>query len=98
QHGTHLAGIIASQDNDFGLIGVNPRARIYSINWPILEFTPIELADKIQKRAARKKFQIWVFASKWALDLKKETLPEVGDQQFNGDVRFQDVRVKRIKG
>jgi hypothetical protein len=99
EHGTHLAGIIASQDNDFGLIGVNPRARIYSINWPVLRLKELyELADKIQERALRTKFQIWVFASEWNLDLKKDVLPEVGDQQFSGDTRFQDLRAKRIKG
>jgi Subtilase family len=100
EHGTHLAGIIASQDNDFGLIGINPRARIYSMNWLNLRppNEPYALADKIQERALKKKFQIWVFASEWPLALKKDELPDVGDQQFSGDMRFQDLRAKRIKG
>ncbi|MDI3533819.1 MAG: in [Thermosediminibacterales bacterium] len=30
-HGTHIAGIIAAADNNFGVIGVAPKARIYSV-------------------------------------------------------------------
>ncbi len=30
-HGTHLAGTIGARDNDFGIVGINPNAEIYSI-------------------------------------------------------------------
>jgi serine protease len=30
-HGTHVAGIIAAADNDFGVVGVAPTARIWSV-------------------------------------------------------------------
>lgn len=30
-HGTHIAGIIAAQDNDIGIVGIAPKAKIYSV-------------------------------------------------------------------
>ena len=30
-HGTHVAGIIAAEDNDFGVVGVAPKAKIYAL-------------------------------------------------------------------
>lgn len=30
-HGTHVAGIIAAMDNEFGVVGVAPRARLYAV-------------------------------------------------------------------
>lgn len=30
-HGTHVAGIIAAENNDFGVVGVAPKARIYAL-------------------------------------------------------------------
>jgi subtilisin len=30
-HGTHVTGIIAAEDNGFGVVGVAPKARIYSL-------------------------------------------------------------------
>jgi len=30
-HGTHVAGIIAAVDNDFGVIGVAPKAKVYAV-------------------------------------------------------------------
>jgi subtilisin family serine protease len=30
-HGTHVAGIIAAEDNDFGVVGVAPEARLYAL-------------------------------------------------------------------
>lgn len=30
-HGTHVAGIIAAQDNDFGVVGIAPEAQIYAV-------------------------------------------------------------------
>ncbi len=30
-HGTHVAGIIAAQNNDFGVVGVAPKAEIYAV-------------------------------------------------------------------
>lgn len=30
-HGTHIAGIIAASDNDYGVLGVSPKAKLYSL-------------------------------------------------------------------
>jgi subtilisin family serine protease len=90
-HGTHLAGIIASQDNDFGLIGINPRARIFPLNWDELrKQDPLVLALKIDARSKRTNPQIWVFASFWELQTKK-------GEMTTDDERFQDARAKKIE-
>jgi hypothetical protein len=81
-HGTHLAGIIASKDNEFGLVGINPYVKIL----------PVEL-DVVFKNAANKfafddlindgatgPFRIYVFASEWS----------TADRQ--GDDRAQVIR------
>lgn len=80
-HGTHLAGIIASGDNGFGLIGIHPGAEIHSWNWNDLQMRRDELAQKIIDRdtetRATGRRQIYVMASSWQ--------PEpvhVGDQRF----------------
>lgn len=52
-HATHLAGIIGAGDNGFGLIGVDPDARIINLTWPdngdydkTLE-SWVEMADRV---------------------------------------------------
>lgn len=69
EHGTHLAGIIASNDNSFGLVGVHPGVHIHSWNWNELHVQQDKLERKIythqretEKRGA---LQIYVFASEW---------------------------------
>lgn len=70
QHGTYMAGIIASRQNGFGLIGINPRAEISSFDWESLVHDPQQLADLIVERQAEsinatKRMQIFVFATEW---------------------------------
>lgn len=68
-HGTHLAGIIGSQDNGFGLVGIHPGVRIYSLNWNELYSRRDDLAqwisDREREAAQRTSFQIYVFATQW---------------------------------
>jgi subtilisin family serine protease len=44
-HGTHVAGIIAAVDNDFGVVGVAPRARIWSVK--VLDRTGFGLDENL---------------------------------------------------
>lgn len=44
-HGTHVAGIIAAEDNDTGVIGVAPNAYIYSVK--VLDYTASGSASNI---------------------------------------------------
>lgn len=68
-HGTHLAGLIGSRGNDFGLIGMHPDAEIYSWDWPTLQADLSSVATKIGTRQSRirasGKQQIYVFATSW---------------------------------
>lgn len=68
-HGTHLAGIIGSRDNDFGLIGMHPDAEIYSWDWPALRSDLPNVATKIGNRQSKIRAsgrqQIYVFATSW---------------------------------
>ena len=64
-HGTHLAGIIASRDNGFGLVGIDPSARLYVVNWDYHKNNQTELANKIEEIDLSYRSGIFVFASKW---------------------------------
>lgn len=66
-HGTEIAGLIASrEDNGFGLIGLNPLAKIYSYDWPgDYSRRHQRMADEITQRGERAASQLFVFASKW---------------------------------
>lgn len=79
-HGTYMAGIIASQPNGFGLIGIYPNADILSVNWDEI-ISPLnpndreniisEFADGIHARSERyytppfSSMPIFVFATEW---------------------------------
>lgn len=73
QHGTYMAGIIASQQNRFGLIGVNPKAEIISVDWDAALTSPVDTADEIVQRGrdsdVSKRMQIYVFATEWKLSI-----------------------------
>lgn len=47
-HGTHLAGIVASRNNGFGLMGVNPRAALMAVNWNYFKNNQQKLADRLE--------------------------------------------------
>lgn len=44
-HNTHVAGIIAAEDNDIGIVGVSPEASIYSVR--VLDFAATGTASDI---------------------------------------------------
>lgn len=73
QHGTYMAGIIASRSNGFGLIGVDPKASIVSFNWDLEKDNPQNVADEINNRRTNadvtNKMQIFVFATEWEFKL-----------------------------
>lgn len=58
-HGTHVAGIIAARDNDFGVVGVAPRARLW--------------IARILDKYGRGNSEGLVHALDWALARKRET-------------------------
>jgi predicted Zn-dependent protease len=68
-HATHLAGIIASRSNGFGLVGVDPDARVTWWNWDELVDRRPTVATMVagRQRDARISgaFQIYVFATSW---------------------------------
>lgn len=59
-HGSHLAGLIAAQDNGYGLIGVHPGAHLVALEWD--PNTIYQEAEKLEGRDGEK---IYVFASDW---------------------------------
>jgi subtilisin family serine protease len=68
-HGTHMAGIIAARDNKFGLVGVDPEARVTSWNWEALRTRLATAARAVGRRqrdaANRGSLQIYTFAVDW---------------------------------
>jgi predicted SprT family Zn-dependent metalloprotease len=71
-HATYLAGIIGSRDNGFGLIGVDPNARITPLLWKSTTTFESEegkkLVHDIAQRHNQGGLQIFVFASSWFYD------------------------------
>ena len=83
QHGTYMAGIIASQENDFGLIGIYPTKKITAFDWDGLNAPDPEdrdalirgFAEFIQNRQTRyhndpssSSMPIFVFATEWRFE------------------------------
>jgi len=64
-HGTYMAGIIASQNNNYGLVGLHPGAHITAVDRAMLETNPSEFADLLEQRSDASGMQIYVFASSW---------------------------------
>ena len=68
-HSTHLAGIIASRRNGFGLVGVDPLARVVWWNWTDLSTRRMTVAQKVARRQLEARasgaLQIYVFATSW---------------------------------
>ena len=69
-HSTHLAGIIASRKNGFGVIGVDPLARVVWWNWSDLSTRTMTVAQKVARRQLEARasgaLQIYVFATSWS--------------------------------
>ena len=66
-HGMLMAGIIASQENKFGLVGINPKARLVSWNWLKLRDDPSQIYQRIDDRQGLTfdRLSIYVLASDW---------------------------------
>lgn len=70
EHGTYMAGIIASQENGFGLIGINPNARLKYLIWNEYRNSPDDLANVLNEIWTdefknRKVMPIFVMATSW---------------------------------
>jgi hypothetical protein len=71
-HATHLAGIVASRRNGYGVMGVNPTALVEPIDWT--SFDNRELSGLVGLLEARRKhalrdLPLILFASQWTLML-----------------------------
>lgn len=75
-HGTHLAGIIASQPTGFGLIGINPFAQVFSWHWDSNSPDYPKLLQRLEENIPSGTFPIYLFATRWSY----ESIPRVGDR------------------
>ena len=82
-HATHLAGIIGARDNRFGLVGVDPDARITWWNWDKLSTALMTVAKKVSDRQAdadsRGSFQIYMFATSWPTGVHNSRASRMND-------------------
>jgi hypothetical protein len=62
EHGTHLAGIIAAGQNQFGLVGVNPAAQIVDLPRSLGDD---EVFNYMRDRSDKPGLPVYVFASNW---------------------------------
>ncbi len=102
-HGTHLAGIVASRDNGFGIIGVNPRASLRAVNWEYFKDNQTALADRLEAMShplnedasstslPQTPPPIFLFAAKWE---NKNPLPDPHGRPT--DPRDKDVLADQI--
>lgn len=84
EHGTYMAGIVASQENCFGLLGINPSARLKSLNWEEYLANPIDFARdlaEIWKDEYKNKrlIPIFVMATSWKVAAQLST-PQARDE------------------
>jgi hypothetical protein len=70
-HGTHLAGIIAAQENGYGIAGVNPHSKIQSWDWNKYIENAMDLGDRLRSVSEGQKRPIFVFASVWRSDQER---------------------------
>jgi hypothetical protein len=91
-HGTHIVGIISSQKNGFGFVGVQPSARIYSMDWDLLRSSTaslVALADEIERRDRQDPYSLYLFASEW---------PNSANMNYDLTMRLtRDVIAKKIE-
>lgn len=93
-HGTHMAGIIASRVNDYGIVGLAPDITFYSVNWEAFGSNNgrqqlaelLEERDRNGQRSGRQ--QILVFATHW---------PVNGGRLLRQDDRWSDTLADRIR-
>lgn len=70
EHGTHMAGIISGRRTGFGVIGINPEASLYSLDWDNSKQDPFRIQEVLQERkdsAQVKGEQIYVIATEWTM-------------------------------
>lgn len=97
-HATHLAGIMVSQENGYGFVGVSPGADLYSYDY--FQLSDDQLADLIDEKMAEADYpkrKVFLFASNF-----RPYPPGVVDQQtyrlINANDRFNTkLAAKRIK-
>ena len=93
-HSTHLAGIIASRRNGFGLVGVDPLARVMWWNWAELSTQRMTVANKVamRQREAHSSgaFLIYVFATSWPTPAYASVAAMMDDDGLAK--RFHDVK------
>jgi Subtilase family len=92
EHGTYMAGIIASRANRYGIVGLAPDAKIYSINWEVFAHNHPQLTRLLEERdnngQHEGKQQIVVFATDWhlvndSLPTENDSLPKEKEQAAN---------------
>jgi hypothetical protein len=86
-HGTAMAGIIAAQNGTSGLVGVNPEARLFAVDWSYYgakESTRAALVDVLGDVFTHRKTTppILVLASGWTSDIPLSKLPCGSGQRF----------------
>jgi subtilisin family serine protease len=93
-HATHLAGIIASRRNGFGLVGVDPDARVIWWNWDDLSNNRPEVATMVDRRQREAEvsgaFQIYMFATSWSTQAFNTHTQLISDDTLSK--RFNDER------
>ena len=93
-HATHLAGIIASRRNGFGLVGVDPDARVIWWNWDDLSNNRPEVATMVDRRQREAEvsgaFQIYMFATSWSTQAFNTHAQLISDDTLSK--RFNDER------
>lgn len=72
EHGTHMAGIIASRANEYGVVGLAPNVTLDSVNWQVFKSNRDSLQKLLEARdrngRAEGRQQIVVFATSWPVN------------------------------
>jgi Subtilase family len=68
-HGTHLAGIVAGQSSGYGLLGVEPGAKLLSRNWDVLRNDVVQFRDELQRLDSLSVPAMYLFANTWKSDV-----------------------------
>ena len=84
-HGTHVAGIVAARDDDAGVVGVAPYARLYAL--------------KVLDASGNGSFSDVIAAMQWAVDHGAQvTNNSYGSSEDPGDHGAAGVRERRGRG
>lgn len=86
-HSTHMAGIIASKQNNMAFIGLHPGGKVVQ-GW----VDEGEIANKVQSRRNRASMQVYLYARSWKLDAPFAK----GDRLVKIENRTENLVAKRI--